>query len=114
MTTAEFPRTIRATIHPDALERVPAFFNAAIRDILNETIQNARRSGASHVAITSDGERVTVADNGRGIDSSETILAFGESHWTNDVTRREHPVGMGFYALVPGQIKIGKGRCGGV
>ena len=41
MVTEQMPRTIRARIHEDALERVPGFFNATVRDILNELLQNA-------------------------------------------------------------------------
>ena len=97
----ELPRTIRAAIHPDAINRVPAFFNATTRDVLNEVFQNARRSGATQVDVGLDrkAKTITVEDDGMGIPDPDTLLSFGRTGWDNDTTRREHPAGMGLYAL---------------
>ena len=97
----ELPRTIRAVIHPDAINRVPAFFNATTRDVLNEIFQNARRSGATRVDVTLDRntKTITVEDDGMGIPDPDTLLSFGQTGWGSDTTRREHPAGMGLYAL---------------
>ena len=107
-TLTEMPDSIQATIHQDALERVPDFFNASLQDILTELLQNARRSGATNVAITTDKDLYTVADNGQGILNPQALLAFGLSNWEETLTRSEHPAGMGIYALArSGEVTIG-------
>ena len=100
MTTDQLPTQIRAEIHPDAITRVSAFFNASNDAVLNELLQNCRRAGATAVEITShDDGSLTVSDNGRGIDDPATLLSFGMSGWTHHSATREHPAGMGLYAL---------------
>ena len=99
MTITEIPESIQATIHQDAINRVSAFFNASTEDILNELLQNARRSGATTVDISTEGAEISVSDNGDGIGNPETILAFGQSGWDENTTRRENPADMGIYAL---------------
>ena len=61
---------IRARIHESAIGRVTRMFAATLADIFAETLQNARRAGATRVrvALTGDPENgpvtVTVADDG--------------------------------------------------
>lgn len=99
MTTAEMPRTIRASIHPDALARVPDFFNASTLQILNELFQNSRRAGATKVEIETTRHTISVADDGNGIHDPAALLAFGLSGWDERTARSEHPAGMGVYSL---------------
>ena len=108
MTTATaLPKSIGATIHQDALSRVPSFFNATSQDILNELLQNARRAGATMVHITLDGSMTTVADDGRGVEDPLTLLAFGQTGWNEKTASAEHAAGMGLYTLARrGVVKI--------
>ena len=100
MTTAErIPGSIRASIHQDAINRVSEFFNATTQDILNELLQNSRRSGATRVDITTGDGWITVMDDGHGIQDPAAILAFGQTEWSEDRARNEHPAGMGMYSL---------------
>ena len=99
MTTAAQPRAIRATIDPDAISRVASFFDFHIRDILNEVFQNSRRAAATHIEVRQEDGRVTITDDGTGIQDPQTILSFGKSDWPHDPVGAEHPAGMGFYAL---------------
>ena len=99
MTTLQTPQSIHATIHQDAINEVAGFFNATTEDILNELLQNARRSGATEVEITTQEDQVTVTDNGVGISDPAAILAFGHTGWENKTAQSEHAAGMGFYAL---------------
>lgn len=99
MTTDQLPRTIQATIHQDALTRVPDFFNASVADILNEMLQNARRSGATQVDIITHADKVTIADNGAGIRDPQSLLSFGKSDWDQRTQQSENPAGMGIYSL---------------
>ena len=39
--------TIRARVHDSALKRVTRFFSSTLYDIFTETLQNARRAGAT-------------------------------------------------------------------
>ena len=98
MTTAELPRTIRATVSPAAIAKVPDFFNATTADILSELLQNSRRSGATAVAVTKADHLITISDDGRGISDPQALLAFGRSNWDRP-TDNENPAGMGIYSL---------------
>ena len=99
MTTAQMPDSIQAIIHQDAINRVSGFFNATIEDILNELLQNARRSGATRVEIQKESQHIRITDNGRGIKDPRAILSFGQSEWEEPGALNEHPAGMGLYAL---------------
>ena len=113
--TTTLPETIRAEIHPDAMTRVAAFFDATPAQALNEVLQNARRSGASRIEITTaDDGSLTVTDNGEGIADPRALLGFGTSGWTGAATQREHPAGMGTYALARLQPRIRSRAAGGL
>ena len=99
MVTKQIPQSIQASIHQDAINRVSQFFNATTSDILNELLQNARRSGASRVDVTTQEGRITISDNGQGISDPAAILAFGQTAWDTQTELSERPAGMGLYAL---------------
>ena len=99
MTISEMSRTIRATVHRDAINSVPSFFNATTEDVLGELLQNARRAGATKVRIETGEGVVTVNDDGEGIADPATLLAFGQSMWEGEKVTGEHPAGMGMYSL---------------
>ena len=42
---------------------------------------------------------MTVTDDGRGIADPATVLAFGESQWSEATTQSEDPAGMGAYSF---------------
>ena len=93
-------RRIEARVHPDAILRVAQFFKASFSETLSEILQNARRSGATKVAIDiGDDGAVTVTDDGAGVADPQTLLSFGESRWNEQVDNDERPAGMGIYAL---------------
>ena len=98
-TAQDIPRTIRASIHQDAISRVPDFFNASFKDILNELFQNARRSGAANVDVNIIEDRVSVSDDGQGIADPQVLLDFGRSGWDSQSALNERPAGMGLYSL---------------
>ena len=91
MTTSQLPTEICAAVHQDALNRVPDFFNVSLRDILNEMLQNARRSGVSKVTVTTStgNSTIAVSDDGEGIADPNAILNFGlkaSDRMTPDIT----------------------------
>ena len=97
---AKSRRQIEARIDQEALARVPRFYNASFSETLSEVLQNARRSGATAVAIRTDPTgKVTVEDNGCGIHDPQTLLSFGHSAWPHDIRQGECAAGMGVYAL---------------
>ena len=104
-TTAKLPERIRASISPDAMRKVTRFFSADLGDIFLELFQNARRAGATRVDvrtvpnIAAGRTQVTVTDDGRGIADPATVLAFGESQWSEATTQSEDPAGMGVYSF---------------
>ena len=97
---AKSGRHIHARIDQEALARVPRFYNSSFSETLSEVLQNARRSGATAVAIRTDPTgTVTVEDNGSGIRDPQTLLWFGHSAWPEDIRQGECAAGMGVYAL---------------
>ena len=99
--TSSKRQTIRARIAREAIAKVMQFFDGTLAQALHEVLQNARRSGATSVAITRDlaDGRITVSDDGRGIGDPAALLAFGRSGWPKDLHGAEHPAGMGIFSL---------------
>ena len=97
------PPRIRARFHDNALSRVTRMYAATLAEIFAETLQNARRAGATRVRISLAGpERrpvVTVEDDGDGIADPAVLLSFGENGWDPDTVRREDAAGMGMLSL---------------
>lgn len=95
--------TLRARVSPEAISKVTRIFNGTLDDILNELLQNARRAGASAVAITAehldDACIITVADDGAGIADPADLVSLGQSDWSDECRVREDPAGMGFFSL---------------
>ena len=97
--------TIHARIHDSALKRVTRTFSATLADIFTETLQNARRAGATRVNVVlgdpepDGGTSVTVLDDGAGIADPAVLLSFGENGWTGDLVAREDAAGMGMLSL---------------
>ncbi|MBB6125647.1 ATP-binding protein [Sphingobium subterraneum] len=95
--------TLRARVSPEAISKVTRIFNGTLDDIFNELLQNARRAGASAVAITTehlaDACLITVADDGAGIADPANLVSLGQSNWSDECRAREDPAGMGFFSL---------------
>ena len=91
------PKTIQASIHEDAVTKVTSFFNATLGDMVREVFQNARRSGARNIDVTTTDDSIEIRDDGHGIDNPAALLAFGQSAW--DGRGHESPAGMGLYSL---------------
>jgi hypothetical protein len=66
--------------------------------LVSELLQNARRAGATSIAINHDAEAgtLTVRDNGGGIDDFQKLLTFNESGWDEPTCDAENPFGIGF------------------
>ena len=93
-------QTIRAKVDPGAVSRMAELFSARTTQVINEVLQNARRSGASKVELrTSPAGTLTITDDGCGIAEPAILLAFGESGWNRTITLGEKAAGMGLYAL---------------
>ena len=94
-----YPRSIQANIAEEAISKVSRFFNASMNQIIDELLQNARRSGATEVHVLVTDNEVIVTDNGRGIANPENVLAFGRSNWSPETAAAEDPAGMGIFSL---------------
>ena len=95
--------TIRARVGDGAIDKVTRLFTAGLADIFTETLQNARRAGATRIAATieQDGEttRVTLTDDGAGIADPAVLLTFGESRWKAGIAEAEDAAGLGLLSL---------------
>ena len=93
-----------AKVAPEAMSKVSRLFNASLDDILNELLQNARRAGATEVAIEriddpAFGDAVRFSDNGHGLGSYPSLFMLGKSTWCEGVEESEDAAGMGFFSL---------------
>ena len=99
--------SIRARMHPGALDRMPMFFDASASTAFVELIANARRASATRVDIAVQPSppplksrcRVSVRDDGHGIADPAVLLSFGESKWRGNVARTESAAGMGLLCV---------------
>ena len=94
---------LRAQVSPHAISKVTRIFNGTLDDIFNELFQNARRAGATRIAVTAehigDACVITVSDDGVGIADPVDLLSLGQSDWSDECRTREDPAGMGFFSL---------------
>lgn len=92
-------------------------FAFAHRDTLVlELLQNARRAGATNIELHFDAaaRRLSVADDGCGIEDFQTLLTLHQSGWQAEPIREEHPFGVGFSSCLYAAercIVRSKGRC---
>lgn len=97
------PVTLRARVSPEAITKVTRIFNGTLGDIFNELFQNARRAGATSVAVTAehleDACIITVTDDAAGIADPADLVSLGQSDWSDACRAREDPAGMGFFSL---------------
>lgn len=94
---------LRARVSPQAITKVTRIFNGTLDDIFAELFQNARRAGATRVAVTAehldDACLITVDDDGAGIADPIDLVSLGQSDWPGECRSREDPAGMGFFSL---------------
>jgi hypothetical protein len=83
-------------ISKNILPKIPQFWETP-GAAFAELVQNAFRAGATEIHIQVDVEagKLSVRDNGQGIQSLEDFLTIGDSAWDDEIIE---PAGMGFYA----------------
>ncbi|MDO5622606.1 MAG: hypothetical protein Q4G24_14190 [Paracoccus sp. (in: a-proteobacteria)] len=92
------PYSFHAHVAPEAIDKVGRLFNASLDDILNELLQNARRAGATRVAVDQIddpqfGAAIRVADDGPGLDDPQSLFSLGRSGWGDDTITAEDAAG---------------------
>jgi hypothetical protein len=105
---------IRGQISSAILDKVNRLFRNDDAGVWVELLQNARRGGASVVAVDiteCDKQcQIVVTDNGCGIQDFQNLLTLGGSDWSPAVVKLEDPAGMGFFALCHSEVEIHSGR----
>ena len=99
-------KTIQATVNVGLLSKATRLFTGTREGRIIELLQNARRAGATEVAITNKDGYVTVRDNGRGIDNFANLLDLGGSGWEDALESSEDPAGVGVFCLAPRKVTI--------
>ena len=108
------PDSIHAAIDPGAIGKVSRFFDASSEQIIGELLQNARRAGATKVAVTCPREdTLRIVDDGAGIADPRSVLAFGRSGWDEGTVAAEDPAGMGIFSLARRRARIASRPTGG-
>ncbi|PDH69925.1 MAG: hypothetical protein CNE89_00600 [Sphingomonadaceae bacterium MED-G03] len=102
--------TVSTSVTPAAITKVTRLFNGTLYDVLNELFQNARRAGATSIALSTERHgptvRLSVTDDGIGIDEPAALVTLGHSGWDAEIVRREDPAGMGIFSLAGRQVEI--------
>lgn len=80
-------------------KKIPNFFERPA-NVLIELAQNGQRAGATELAISLDGNVLTVSDNGRGADSAEPLFVLAASDWSDESVELADPAGWGLYYLL--------------
>lgn len=91
------PSHIQVQVDPDIIKELPRFFGGRLAT-LRELLQNAYRAGADNVAITIEGNILTIEDDGAGCPDPQLLLTAGKTGW--DKSRIAQPAGMGFYSIL--------------
>ena len=104
------PATSATAVAPETIAKVTRLFNNTAYDVICELLQNARRAGASVVAIAlnSAGSEhfLHVTDDGHGIADPASIVTLGRSGWSDETRRAEDPAGMGVFSLAGRDVII--------
>jgi hypothetical protein len=106
--------TITGRVNLALLDKADRLFRNDDDGTLIEVLQNARRAGATRIDVAieelSGAEcRITIQDNGRGIDNFQSLLTLGASHWDSETKEREEPAGMGFFSLCRTGVQVHSG-----
>ena len=99
-------KTIQACVNPRLLKKADRLFTGSPDGRICEILQNARRAHATRVEITNDDGRVTVRDNGHGIQDFAKLLDLGGSGWDESIESGEDPAGVGLFCLAPREVSI--------
>ena len=69
--------------------------------VLSETMQNARRAGATSVSYDFNEETKTlvIIDNGCGINDFKALITVAESSWSAEIMDSDQPFGIGFSSV---------------
>ena len=70
-------------------------------NVLSETMQNARRAGATSVSFDFNEETKTlvITDNGCGISNFKALITIAESSWSEEIMASDQPFGIGFASV---------------
>jgi hypothetical protein len=98
--------TIEAKVSKRLLSKADRLFTGTLDGRIIEILQNARRAGATEVAITNEKGLVTVRDNGSGIEDFSKLLDLGDSDWDQAMEDAEDPAGVGVFCLAPRKVTI--------
>jgi len=97
---------IRPTVNSKILKKADRLFTGSLDGRITEVIQNARRAGATSVSISNWDGKITVQDNGTGIEDFSILLNLGGSGWDEATEVSEDPAGIGLFSLAPREVTI--------
>jgi hypothetical protein len=108
---------ISAKVHEGILEKADRLFRNHDAGVWIELLQNARRAGATRVNVSFEESgaesgfcKVTIQDNGTGIEDFQNLLSLGASGWNEATQAKEDPAGMGFFSLCRSEVKVQSGN----
>jgi hypothetical protein len=93
-------QTVQVTADTGTILNVFAATFTKPETVVSELLQNARRAGATEVTIQVDGDRLSITDDGCGIEDFSILLAMAKSGWSEDVKTHEGPYGIGFISAL--------------
>lgn len=104
------PAMIATAVAPETITKVTRLFNNTAYDVICELFQNARRAGATAIAVAvipaPDATYLEIVDDGHGIADPASIVTLGRSGWSDDTRKAEDPAGMGVFSLAGRDVII--------
>jgi hypothetical protein len=105
---------VRGRVSPAILDKVNRLFRNDDAGVWVELLQNARRAGATtaqvHIEELKGDCKVSVTDDGSGIDNFQSLLTLGDSEWNAELSALEDPAGMGFFSLCHSEVEVHSGH----
>lgn len=105
---------VRGRVSPAILDKVNRLFRNDDAGVWVELLQNARRAGATtvqvHIEELKGDCKVSVTDDGSGIENFQSLLTLGDSAWNAELSALEDPAGMGFFSLCHSEVEVHSGH----
>jgi hypothetical protein len=107
----EIPMTIthiKASLGEKLIANADRYYTAAIPQIVDELVQNARRAGAGTITVDLTAQRLVFSDDGRGLvrDQAPVLIRLGGSNNETITETAENAAGIGFFSLAHCDVRV--------
>jgi hypothetical protein len=90
-------------VKADVIGQLRLFKSVTFTDpyaFIDEALQNAQRAKAKTVRITVKSDKITIADDGIGLEDPESLFTMSKTGWDEATKEDQNPFGLGFFSCV--------------